>query len=117
MKKAIILLITTVALFAACERNDDSKGIYRFGAGYIKFEATIGYDFDSALDSLMKVIVFRPNEPYKVVPEPLDVEYPTNDREFYWIAFKDTADRFYLGSPMDVLDTKGDWYKIIWDED
>ena len=63
MKKAIILLISTVALFAACDRNDDSKRIYSFGAGYIKYEATIGCDFESALDSLLKVIVFRPNEP------------------------------------------------------
>ena len=117
MKRAIILLIATVALFAACERNDDSKGIYCFGAGYIKYEATIGYDFDSALDSLLTVIVYRPNEPYIIVPEPIEVVYPTNDREFYWIAFKDTADRLYLGSPMDVIDTKGDWYRIIWGED
>ena len=117
MKKAIILLISTVALFAACERNDDSIGIYYFGAGYIKYEATIGYDFDSALDSLLTVIVYRPNEPYIIVSEPIEVVYPTNDREFYWIAFKDTADRLYLGSPMDVIDTKGSWYRIIWGED
>ena len=38
MKKAIILLISTVALFAACDRNDDSKGIYYFGAGYINMK-------------------------------------------------------------------------------
>ena len=117
MKKAILLFIATTVLYAACERNDDSKRIYCFGAGYIKYEATIGCDFESALDSLLKVIVFRPNEPYIVVPEPLDVVYPTNDRDFYWIAFKDTADRLYMGSPMDVLDTKGDWYRILWGDD
>lgn len=50
---------------------------------YIKYEATIGHDFESALDSLLKVKNFRPNEPYIVVPEPLDVVYPTYDREFF----------------------------------
>ena len=117
MKKAIILLIATVALFADCEKKETPKRMYSFDAGNIKYEATIGCDFESALDSLLRVIVFRPNEPYIVVHEPLDVVYPANDRNFYWIAFKDTANRLYLGSPMDVIDTKGDWYKIIWGED
>ena len=114
MKKNILLSVALLVLFAGCEKQER---IYRCDVGYIKYEATIGLDFDSALDSLLKVIVYRPNEPYIVVPEPLNVVYPTNDREFYWIAFKDTVDRLYLGSPMDVLDTKGNWYKIVWDKD
>ena len=117
MKKIIILLIFSFLLFTGCEKEKCGDGCYTFGAGYIKYEATIGYDFDSALDSLLTVIVYRPNEPYIIVPEPIEVVYPTNDREFYWIAFKDTADRLYLGSPMDVIDTKGNWYRIIWGED
>ena len=114
MKKIIPILVTLFAVFVACEKQEE---IYKCSVGHIKYEASLGYDFDSALDSLLKVIIYRPNEPYIIVSEPLDVEYPVNDREFYWIAFKDTANRIYLGSPMDVLDTKGDWYKIIWGED
>ena len=122
MKKAIILLISTVALFAACDRNDDSKGIYYFGAGYIKYEATIGYDFESALDSLVKVIPFNRlyDRPYYIDPEIMNrdrIDYPSNDRDFYMIKVKDSITGLSLSSPGNVLDTKDDWYKIIWDED
>ena len=122
MKKAIILLISTVALFAACDRNDDSKGVYYFGAGYIKYEATIGYDFESALDSLIKVIPFNRlyDRPYYIDPEIMNrdrIDYPSNDRDFYMIKVKDSITGLSLSSPGNVLDTKGDWYKIIWDED
>ena len=114
MKKNVLLSISLLVLFAACEKQER---IYKCDVGYINYEATLGHDFDSALDSLLTVIVYRPNEPYIIVSEPIDVVYPTNDRVFYWIAFKNTADGMYLGSPMDVIDTKGDWYKIIWGED
>ena len=122
MKKAIILLISTVALFAACDRNDDSKGIYYFGAGYIKYEATIGYDFECALDSLIKVIPFNRlyDRPYYIDPEIMNrdrIDYTSNDRDFYMIMVKDSITGLSLSSPGNVLDTKGDWYKIIWDED
>lgn len=114
MKKNILLSIFLLVLFAACEKQER---IYKCDAGYIKYEATIGYNFDSALDSLLTVIAYRPDEPYIIVAEPFDVVYPTNDREFFLIAFKDTADWLYLSSPNNVLDTKGDWYKVIWAKD
>lgn len=117
MKQFFLLLVFSFLFFTGCKKEKCGEGCYKWGGGYIKYNATIGCDFESALDSLLRVIVFRPNEPYIVVHEPLDVVYPANDRNFYWIAFKDTANRLYLGSPMDVIDTKGDWYKIIWGED
>lgn len=122
MKKAIILLIATVAFLAACERAGDSKGIYCFGAGYIKYEATIGYDFESALDSLIKVIPFNRlyDRPYYIDSEILNrdrIDYPSNDRDFYMIIVKDSITGLNLSSPSNVLDTKGDWYKIIWGRD
>ena len=40
MKKAIVLLIATVALFADCEKKETPKRMYSFDAGYIKYEAT-----------------------------------------------------------------------------
>ena len=55
MKKTILLFVATIVLYAACEKKDDPKGINSFGAGYIKYEATIDHDFESALDSLLKV--------------------------------------------------------------
>ena len=117
MKRIILFSVSLLIMFAACEKPEKQKGLYLCDVGYIRYEATIGDDFDSALDSLLKKIVYRPAEPYIVVPEPINVVYPTNDRSFYLIAFKDTVDRVYLQSPMDVLDTKGCWYSVIWGED
>ena len=45
------------------------------------------------------------------------IDYPSNDRDFYMIKVKDSITGLSLSSPGNVLDTKGDWYKIIWDED
>ena len=122
MKKAILLFIATTVLYAACEKNDDSKRIYSFGAGYIKYEATIGCDFESALDSLIKVIPFNRlyDRPYYIDPEIMNrdrIDYSSNDRDFYMIKVKDSITGLSLSSPGNVLDTKGDWSKIIWDED
>ena len=95
--------------------------MYCFGAGNIKYEATIGYDFVSALDSLLKVVPYGQlfnNKPYYIDPELMDrVNYPSNDRYFYMITVKDSVTGQYLASPGNVLDTKGCWYKIIWGED
>ena len=121
MKKSVLLFIVMAMLLGACERHDESNGMYCFGAGYIKYKATIGYDFESAFDSLQKVVHFdqlHQNESYYIEPELLNrVEYPSNDREFYMISVKDSTNNTYLSSPSNVLDTKGDWYKIIWGED
>ena len=103
-------------MFAACEKPEKQERIFWSDIGYIRYRATIGYDFNSALDSLLKV-AHKPIEPYVVDAEPLNVEYTANDRNFYVIAFKDTSNRIYLQSPGDVLDTKGDWYIIDWGED
>ena len=121
MKKGILVFPTIIVLLFACEEKDDSKELYSFGAGYIKYEATIGNDFDSALDSLLKVVsydqIFQ-NNPYYIDSELMDrVNYPTNDRSFYMIIVKDSTNGLYLGSPRDALDSKGCWYTIIWGED
>ena len=121
MKKSILLFPIIIVFLFACDKKNDSKGLYCFGAGYIKYEATIGNDFDSALDSLLMVVPYDQlfyNEPYYIDPELMEkVNYPTNDRSFYMITVKDSINGLYLGSPRDVLDSKGCWYTIIWGED
>ena len=112
MKKTgiiVLLLFFTVS----CEKDELPVERYYCDAGYIEYKATIGYDFASALDSLLKIIRL-PHEPYIVKTGQIGVDYPTADRDFYWVAFKDTADWLFLGSPMDVLDTKGCWYILDW---
>lgn len=124
MKKSMIFFLAVISLLVSCERNDDSNGnngIYCFGAGFIKYNATIGHDFDTALDSLQKMVSYDrlfQDKPYYIDPELMDrVNYPTNDRSFYMITVKDSINGLYLCSPSNVLDTKGCWYKIIWGED
>ena len=119
--KNILYIAVLVAIFAliSCERtndgtNDVADGTYKCDVGYITLQARIGGDFDSALDSLLKVKTVLPDTPYVVVPEALNVEYNTDDRCFYTIAFKREANGAYLQSPSDVLDTRGNWYLLAW---
>ncbi len=118
MKIKHVILIFPLIFLSSCSREKDTVGLYRWGGGgYIEYKETIGYDFDSAFDSLLRRDLFRPQEPYIIVPEPVTVEYPDDDRVFFWIAFKDTTGRYYLASPSNVLDTKGCWYRILFPED
>lgn len=112
-----ILLLFFLTFLASCSKEKDTVRLYKWGGGYIEYKETIGYDFNSALDSLLRREFFRPQEPYIIVPEPVTVEYPDDDRVFFWIAFKDTTGRYYLASPSNVLDTKGCWYRILFPED
>ena len=116
MRKTVFLFVISIVLFVACEKNERPEGSYSFSAGYIKYEATLGEDLDSALDSLLTVIDYRPADTHIVATELVEVDYPDDDRLFYWVAFKDTNKRTYLQSPKDVLDTKGCWYKMFWEE-
>ena len=43
--------------------------------------------------------------------------YPYDEREFYMIKVMDSTTQYILASPVDVLDTKGDWYYLVWPED
>ena len=108
-------------VLVACEEKDDSKGLYCFGGGYIKYEATISYDFNSALDSLLTIVPYDQlflDEPYYIDPEHMNrVNYPTDDRSFHMITVMDSINGLYLSSPRDVIDSKCCWYTIIWNKD
>ena len=117
MKTKIIPLIISFFLLESCCENEEKPIIYWSNVGQIQYKSTIGFDFDSALDSLLKVKVFRPVEPYIIIPEPIVVYNSTDERDFLLITFKDTNNYMYLASPSDVLDTKGCWYKTIQPED
>lgn len=125
MKKTITLAVLTTLFFFSCGKPDQTTpptitepaATYRCECGNVVYIAQIGDDFDSALDSLLKVIPVLPNRPYSVVPQEIRVDYPYDDRKFYAIAFRDGPEGMYLQSLFDVLDTKGCWYYIDWLED
>ena len=87
----------------------------------IKYNATIGCDFESALDSL--IIIKYTNRsyngtPYYLEPELMrEVVFPYDDRDFYIITVMDSITQNVLAATADVLDTKGDWYYLDWPED
>ena len=112
--KKIAMILFLFSLVVSCERDDNK---YKCDIGFITYQATIGYDYSSALDSLLKMDILLPDAPYVIEPEQIRVEYPIDDRDFYMISFKDKPNGINLQSPMDVIDTKGCWYKIIWGED
>lgn len=91
------------------------------GRGIYKYNATLGFDFDSALDSLIIVKYSKRsynNTPYYLEPELMrGMVYPYDEREFYMIKVMDSTTQYILASPVDVLDTKGDWYYLVWPED
>ena len=56
MKKTIILLLPFLLLLVSCKKEKCDEGCYSWGGGHICYKATIGYDFESAFDSLIKLI-------------------------------------------------------------
>jgi len=122
MKKTIIYLISFFLFFVACKKEKCNDGCYSWsGGGYIKYKATIGYNFESAFDSLisMKYLNCTYNDkPHYIESEQMDgVNYPYDNRTFYMIKVIDSTTGYILASPVDALDTKGCWYTIIWYED
>ena len=119
MKKITLLL--SIVLFLACGKDDAQDGVYAFGAGYLEYEATIGNDLDSALDSLLKVVPYDDmysGSPYLIETEKMDrVDYLSDDRDFYMVKVMDSITGYILGSPSNAIDTKGSWYRIFWTED
>ena len=124
MKNRIIIIVLSFfsfLFFVGCEKEECGEGCYTWDGGYIKYKATIGYDFDSAFDSL--IIAKYTNRsfngtPYYLEPELMQgVEYPYDERDFYMIKVMDSTTRIILASPVDVLDTKGCWYDLVWYDD
>ncbi len=120
MKKTLFATILLLLLLSACGKEEVQKvkinfeipGWYRASDGHLKYLATIGHDFDSALDSLKKIRPVYNN--HFLIFESTRVDYPTDDRSFYEIFYTDDTTGVILDvrGYSDVLDTKGDWYTL-----
>jgi len=131
--KQLVFYILCAAFFIACDRNPnnevfilekDQKLIIIDGVacGSIVFHSNIGKDFDSALDSLIKLresLIFANTwvEEYYIEKEILTIDFNQDDRVFYSIGFKDRIKELYIFSINDVIDNRGNYYNILWCED
>ena len=126
------LLIVFSTLFIACNKNpkDDefnlTKGqsfkIIHGACGSIVFLEKIGSDFDSALDSVIKLrepmIIAQPRvEGYYIEKEIMTIDFHYDDRVFYSIGFIDKIKNFHIFSLSDVIDSEGNYFYIYWCED
>jgi len=92
--------------------------------GKINYINRIGYNFNSALDSLLKFTLLPnsscPNNPcqdYKIQHDTIIVDFNYDKRFFIAIVFKDINNRKQLMSISEVLDSKGNYFRINWCED
>jgi hypothetical protein len=90
--------------------------------GSIMYQGRISSDFDSALDSLVKKrepIIFANTwvEEYYIEKEIMAIEFNYDDRAFYSIGFIDKKRNFHIFSLTDVIDSKGNYFNILWCED
>lgn len=96
------------------------------GCSSIMYLGKIGYDFESALDSLT-----RKREPmlnalakmgsysgeYNIDKKKIDVDFSYDSRYFILLTFIDKTNNYPIFSSIDVIDEKGNYYGLIWPED
>ena len=118
--------------FISCDTNlkDDefklTKGqsfkVIHGVCGTIVYQEKIGNDFDSALDSIIKlrepIIIAEPwVEEYYVEKKRMTIDFNHDDRDFYSIGFIDKLQNFHIFSLTDVIDSEGNYFRIRWCKD
>jgi len=84
----------------------------------IIYTGRIGNDFDSALDSLITLKKQSSTisiENCFIETEMITIDFTYDDRLFYIVGFMDSIRHFYVS--LDVIDSKGNYFDIIWCED
>lgn len=98
--------------------NNKKFKIIHGACGSIMYLERIGNDFDSALDSLIKL-----REPsiqgkeYYIETEKMTIDFNHDDRVFYSVCFKNKVTNLILFGLTDVIDSNGNWFGILWCED
>lgn len=97
------------------------------GGSYILYQSRIGNDFDSALDSLinsyeplLKTLVTEGHysgEGFNIVKERINVNFSYDNRAFVFLTFIDKANIYQYLFTGDVIDEKGNFYRLIECED
>jgi len=97
------------------------------GCAKIIYLNRMGNDFDSALDSLL--IKYEPllntlakeghysGEGYNINQEKINVDFSYDSREFILLTFTDKANNYQILFSQDVIDGKGNYYRLLECED
>ncbi len=113
-------LIEKESIFETVDKFDIIKG----PCGKIEYIDRIGNNFDSALDSLLKIVVpIVTNCPdincsdYTIEKDTIEVDFSHDNRMFISIAFKDKDNYMHISSINDVLDINGNYFNVMWCDD
>jgi hypothetical protein len=124
-----VLIFITSILLTNCEKSTDQDSVeYKIlsgACGTISLVNKIGYDFNSALDSLVTIrepflMGGCPETPcynYYIDIDTLGIEYDSDNREFIGVIFRNIANDLSIFTMTDVIDTYGYYYKINWCDD
>ena len=138
-----LFTISSATLFVACDNenpviwpdseeeaaifNENGTFTWVNGCGRIVYQSRIGADFDSALDSLMRR--YEPilnvlaeeghysGEGVTIDKQKIIVDFSYDNREFTLLTFIDAADIYRILVACDVIDGKGNYYRLVPCED
>ncbi len=141
--KKIVFAILFATLFVACNNvtgednpvispnvdmqeepifNDNRTFTINGGGSTIVYQSRIGYDFDSALDSLIRR--YEPilntlateghysGEGFNIDKERINVNFSYDNRAFVLLTFADKVNIYQILFSGDVIDEKGNYYRL-----
>ena len=145
--RKIVFTILFASLLVACDNNtsDDNPIISSnstpimqeeqifnenktfTGSATIVYQSRIGYNFDSALDSLirrygpiLKTLATEGHysgEGLNIDEKKINVDFSYDNRAFFLLTISDKANIYQCLFTGDVIDEKGNYFKVIWRED
>ena len=130
--KLVLFSILFVIFFVTCDKNSENPileneldlteiRIKERPCETLEYIEKIGYDFDTALDSLTKK--YEPilnvlateghysGEGYNIDKEKINVDFSYDNREFRLLTFTDKANIYRILFSGDVIDEKGNHFK------
>jgi len=113
------IIFLAFLICAGCEKpfHVDGYRIVSGASGTISFVDSIGTDFSTALDSLIVLRESFIDDYYYIEEVELEVDFDDASREFKGIKFLRPDNHTLIFSMSDVLDSKGNYYYIIWRPD
>ena len=140
--KKIVFTILFATLFVACDSddnpvispnleiqeepffNENKTFTVDKGGTKITYICRIGNDFDSALDSLIRerepLLTGQPSysgQGYNIDKKKINVDFSYDNRAFVLLTFIDKANIYQYLFTGDVIDERGNYFRVIWGED
>lgn len=140
--KKLVFTILFATLFVACDSDDNlviSPNLYqeeslfnenktfKCNGGSIVYQSRIGNDFDSALDSLIRryepilntavIEGHYSGEGLIIDKKKINVDFSYDNRAFFLLTISDKANIYQNLFTGDVIDEKGNYFRVWWRED